>query len=191
MANVETKPSMGCMGCFLPLGLAFAVYVGSIQWGFYVQDRRNGEIATDVNLVARSLASFAYDHQGLYPEGRALVAGVQPYLPDLRMPPNPWSADGAALPVLGLAEVPTNSGLDQKAWPSAAALVAGAPLPVIGVHLYQGRRGTLIYDVTPDRRAYVLYGLGERSSPDSPFPLKTPKLVGVRSAGIRRLELDL
>lgn len=188
MADDENKISTGCtVGCVLPLGLIFVLYVGTIQWGFYVQGVRNEAIAADVNLVAKGLTSFAFDHQGLYPAPKTVVAGLLPYLPDRKLPANPWSKPEAPVQVLGLADVPTASGLDRKAWPGAAALVAGAQLPEIGVHLYAGHRGSLIYDVTPDRRAFVLYGLGERSSSDSFAPLRTPKLVAVRSAGLKRL----
>lgn len=183
MEQSETKSAKGCLGCLVPLVLVFVCYIGTIQWGFYVQRGRNAAIAADVALFARSLAAYAAAHQGRYP---AAVAELTPYLPDHKLPPNPWYPDEETLPVLALADVLTDSGLDHKAWPGAAGLVAGAKLPAIGVHLNAGPRGALIYDVSPDHRAYVVYGLGERSSSDSPFPLKTPKLVAARSAGVMR-----
>lgn len=174
----ETPPSqVGCLGCLLPLAIIFGLYIGSLQWGFHVQRQRNAAIAADVKVVVAGLASYARAHGGRYPAQEAFVAALRPHLPSQRMLTSPWSSDGAPLPVFALDEVPTDSGLSRKAWPGAAALAAGAPLPEIGVHLYGGVRGALIYDVTPDGRIYVVYGLGERSSPDSPFPLKTPKLI--------------
>lgn len=182
MKSAKKQSSVGCVGCLIPLGLAFLVYVGSLQWGFHVQSERNAAIGADVALVVRALGSFAAAHRGLYPEGKALVLELSPFLPDRRMPENPWAPQGVRLPVLALDDVSTDSGLDHKPWPSAANLAAGGQLPAIGVHLYSGPRGALIYDVSPDRRAYVVYGLGERSSPDSPSSLKSPKLVAAATS---------
>lgn len=151
---------LGCLGCFLPLALVLGLYVGSIQWGFHVQRQRNAAVAADVGIVVEGLAAYARTHGGRHPARAAFEQALRP-----------------RLPVFALDEVPTASGLARRPWPGAAALAAGAPLPETGEHLYAGPRGALIYDVTPDGRVYVVYGLGERSSPDSPFPLKSPKLV--------------
>lgn len=176
--TADAQPaSYGCVGCVLPLAALFVWYVASLQWGFHVQRQRNAVVAASVPLVATGLNAYAGAHGGKHPAREALADALRPYLAGGRLPADPWSAEDEPLVVLGLDEVPTASGLSGKPWPGAADLVKGAALPELGVHLYGGRRGALIYDVTPDRRVYVLYGLGERSSSDSPFPLKTPRLV--------------
>lgn len=125
---------------------------------------RNEGVRMNIRTVALSLTMYARDHKALYPMKNNWIGELQRsyYLPGKRLPPNPWvlmdENTQANSPGLGLIPPMTDENFDG---------------PPIGTVLGKGTRpdsaiyavttyGAILYDVTPNRRACALYGVGQK-----------------------------
>jgi len=148
--------SLALSGCFL---LSQMNQIAEADASF-----RNEGMRANLRTVSLALSMYARDHRGLYPSETAWLYELSRsyYLPNQRLPPNPWSLMGehTQMNVVPRGELP---GIESaKFVPPFPGMVLGkgqAPdSSVYAPHTY----GAMLYAASPDRRLCVLYGVGQQ-----------------------------
>ena len=150
---------------------------------------RNEGVRVNLRTVALALQMYARDHRGLYPAKAGWLAELARsyYLPNNRLPPNPWSImdEHTQANNVPLGPIPALTG-DGPFEPAPAGTVLGKGArpssPLYATTTY----GAVLYDVAPARRMCVVYGVGQqgedavlvdsqiRGRPYDPMPSPTP-----------------
>lgn len=126
---------------------------------------RNEGVRVNLRTVALALQMYARDHRGQYPGRAGWLSELKRsyYLPNNRMPPNPWSimdehTQDNAVPLGPLPKMQTDAEFDPA--PTGLVLGKGArpSSPLYEATTY----GAILYDVAPARRMCVVYGVGQQ-----------------------------
>lgn len=125
---------------------------------------RNEGLRGNLRTVALALSMYARDHRGLYPPEASWLYELSRnyYLPNQRLPPNPWSLMGEHTQVNVLPRGDLPGIADANFVPPFPGTVLGkgqAPSSsVYEAHTY----GALLYAASPDRKLCVVYGIGQQ-----------------------------
>jgi hypothetical protein len=125
---------------------------------------RNDGMRVNLRTVALALSMYARDHRGLYPPETTWLYELSRnyYLPNQRLPPNPWSLMGenTQVNILPRGDLPGIDGADFLP-PFPGTVLGKGVAPHSGVykpHTY----GALLYAASPDRKLCVVYGIGQQ-----------------------------
>jgi hypothetical protein len=156
MAGVLAGFSLALPGCFL---LNQMNQIAEADANF-----RNEGMRGNLRTVGLALSMYARDHRGLYPSeaGWLYELSRSYYLPNQRLPPNPWSLMGehTQMNVVARAELP---GIEDATFvpPFPGTVLGKGKAPDSSV--YDARTyGALLYAVSSDRRLCVVYGVGQQ-----------------------------
>lgn len=129
---------------------------------------RNASLQANVNTVRLGLEQYSTDHNGHYPASDRWIIDLSTnnYLPDNRMPGDPWMKDARQLS----STIAKPAGL-----PTAVQIAKGTKLEKVGRVVGVGHApdpwkgplapveyGAIVYDRDPESDTYVLYGIGEK-----------------------------
>ncbi len=125
---------------------------------------RNEGVRVNLRTVALALQMYARDHRGQYPLKNSWLGELTRsyYLPNSRLPPNPWSimdehTQANTVPLGPLPAMTADGPFDPS--PAGTVLGKGArpSSPLYTTTTY----GAILYDVAPARRMCVIYGVGQ------------------------------
>ena len=125
---------------------------------------RNEGVRVNLRTVGLALQMYARDHRGFYPPRASWLSELARgyYLPNNRLPPNPWSimdehTQANVVPLGPLPALTTDAPFEPP--PPGTVLGKGArpSSPIYATTTY----GAVLYDVAPARRMCALYGVGQ------------------------------
>lgn len=125
---------------------------------------RNEGVRVNLRTVSLALQMYARDHRGFYPPRTGWLTELSRgyYLPNSRLPPNPWSiidehTQANNVPLGPIPPLSTDAAFEPP--PPGTVLGKGArpSSPIYATTTY----GAMIYDVAPARRMCVVYGVGQ------------------------------
>ncbi|MEB3195924.1 MAG: hypothetical protein VKP62_01860 [Candidatus Sericytochromatia bacterium] len=164
MSTIAALARLGALvGCLL--GLNACHLLGQIgQMAEAEANFRNDLMRTNLRTVALALSMYARDHRGLYPadEGWLQELSSSYYLPNQRLPANPWSIMGehTQANALGRATLP-EIGVGEFQLPLPGQALGKGARPAS--QLYEPTTfGAILYDASPDRRRCVIYAVGQQ-----------------------------
>lgn len=126
---------------------------------------RNDGTRVNVRTVGLALAMYARDHHGQYPKAAGWVAALSKgyYLPNNRLPPNPWAVldENTQTNAPGLGVLPPMTDGPYDPAPGGTKLGKGEK-PASALYT-PTTYGALLYAASPSGRSCVLYGVGEEN----------------------------
>lgn len=155
-AGVLAGFSLALSGCFL---LNQMNQIAEADANF-----RNEGMRGNLRTVALALSMYARDHRGLYPPETSWLYELSRnyYLPNQRLPPNPWSLMGEHTQVNVLPRGDLPGIADATFVPPFPGTVLGkGQAPASSVY-EANTYGALLYAASPDRKLCVVYGIGQQ-----------------------------